>query len=134
MFHLDQERARHALEWVRTMAKAETASKLRMELSGLPALIAVNGLMTVLVHGSLKSEVQQCLDDWLRNFEEPFTKVRPVEWGALDGGLLDRLHACDEATLQRAWEESIQYATWLKRWAAALMPAEQSGRTDERAA
>jgi CRISPR/Cas system CMR-associated protein Cmr5 small subunit len=114
MMSLGQARAAFALERVRP----HSASKeYRDDSRGLPGMLAVNGLLTVLLHDGGKLPVRD-LAAWLTSGGVPGL---PGGQGQDLAGVLTR---CSSAQYQCASAEALSMATWLKHWAQALFTPE----------
>lgn len=119
----DQLRAKHALAKIEELQKTAEAGKIKSAISGLPAMIHMNGLGHAFAFflSDPKSfpERKKIVDivfDWLAKEGKVFA--------ALDQNQLTPLNAIaqvDMQTYQIAQQEAQAYLLWLKKFARALL-------------
>ncbi|MDR7491958.1 MAG: type III-B CRISPR module-associated protein Cmr5 [Armatimonadota bacterium] len=119
----EQERARRAREAVRGWERHPKRSELPQEVRRLPSRILASGLGQTLAFYASKGdeEVEAAVGAELARFL--IDKPRCVD-------LLDHVATrCDLAEYRRLTREALAYAEWLKRYAAALLPKSEEGRS-----
>ncbi len=123
---LEQKRAQHALDKVRSFRRelsAEDRQKFVSYVESLPANIMANGLgqaMAMLLAQAKGAEddphclVYKVIQEWLTRNEEqaPYRQERE---------LMDAIVSRSRADYLRAQTEALSYLEWLKKFAVAMM-------------
>lgn len=109
---LDQRRAAHVLEMVRTEQNLNKEHKSAVE--SLPATIMASGLGPTLAFLKAKDSyahydwTYKTLSRWLMNCKE-------IPWSSSESDLLNRLAKESSFVYRAATQEALAYASWLKR-------------------
>jgi hypothetical protein len=117
---LERSRCSHALERTKKFISGhgpeERAEYLRAA-KDLPNLLRINGLQAVMLAKRGLQDLQMELEDWIASEESPISlgEERPAN------SLRERLAGADRVSYRLVSGEAIAYATWLKRWAEALI-------------
>ena len=117
---LQQQRAKHALDQVKSWVdlKADSKLKLKARCSELPFMIHANGLGQAAAFFKSKKDkdgynvVFAALQSWLLQTGRPFEKKNDLMQAIVEGDL----HA-----YRMAQAEAMQYMDWVKKFASAYL-------------
>lgn len=115
---LQQQRARHALEKVKSWVPLNDGAKLKARTSELPFMIHANGLGQAAAFFRSKKEkdsydvVYAALQSWLAEPQRPFA-------GRCD--LMQAIVEADLHTYRLAQAEAMAYMDWVKKFATAYL-------------
>jgi len=124
---LEQQRARAAWEAVEKVKKEKHRGKYRSLARNLPSLILSNGLGTTLAfikskgsaeHTAIYDHLQQWLTHWIRSWLSNTTAQDILQWIVTES---------TSETYRLVTTEALAFAQWLKRFAEAEIPDDQSG-------
>jgi CRISPR-associated protein Cmr5 len=125
---MDQERAEFALRKIQDLVGGPDTVQfeVRRHVTGLPALIRMNGLGQALAFyrmqgaGSTHELIYRIVGDWLCS---PASKGRVFEAG--DGDALAAITRSDIHAYMAAQNEALALLEWLKKFALALLKKEE---------
>jgi CRISPR-associated protein Cmr5 len=131
---LMQRRASAALQAVESEMNTKSANRFRQYAESLPAAIYMNGLGQAIAtelaaDDSSHERLADVIGAWLCGDDEvaPYRGAARNETGA-GRTLLQSITQHNESTYLRAQQEALEYLTWLKKLARALIekPSESS--------
>jgi len=123
---LEQRRAKHALEKVKSIRDKKYESKFRSYVERLPSMIVMNGLGQAMAFElacaelgktenrtsemEAHNELYKIVESWLKE-----CKVYP------NGNLIESIVENEQETYIRAQAESLAYLEWLKKFSQAYL-------------
>lgn len=117
----DQQRAKHALIAIEKLKDELEHSKVKSAVSGLPAMIHMNGLghafaffLSDVNNFPEREAIVKIVFDWLKNDGEVLKDYANIS-------ALNAITRIDMATYQIAQQEAQAYLLWLKKFARALL-------------
>lgn len=117
----DQQRAKHALEAIEELKNQMEHSKVKSAVSGLPAMIHMNGLghafaffLSDVKNFPEREAIVKIVFDWLKKDGEVLKNYANIS-------ALNAITQVDMTTYQIAQQEAQAYLLWLKKFARALL-------------
>lgn len=117
----DQQRAKHALEAIEKLKDKMEHSKVKSAVSGLPAMIHMNGLghafaffLSDVKNFPEREKIVEIVFDWLKKDGEVLKNYANIS-------ALNAITQVDMTTYQIAQQEAQAYLLWLKKFARALL-------------
>lgn len=117
----DQQRAKHALEAIEELKNQMEHSKVKSAVSGLPAMIHMNGLghafaffLSDVKNFPEREKIVEIVFDWLKKDGEVLKNYANIS-------ALNAITQVDMTTYQIAQQEAQAYLLWLKKFARALL-------------
>lgn len=117
----DQQRAKHALEAIENLKDKMEHSKVKSAVSGLPAMIHMNGLghafaffLSDVKNFPEREKIVEIVFDWLKKDGEVLKNYTNIS-------ALNAITQVDMTTYQIAQQEAQAYLLWLKKFARALL-------------
>ena len=121
---LSQRRAETALGKVREVSLDR---EYRSKIEETPGLIAVNGLLATLLHLQDKQHmIARHIAEWLAGPNSPVPWTTPPS-----DSLAKHLASETGVVYQAATLEALEYTTWLKKWAQALIAKPQASQASQ---
>lgn len=117
----DQQRAKHALTQIEMIKNQFDHAKLKSAVSGLPAMIHMNGLghafaffLSDVKNFPEREVIVHIAFDWLKNDGEVLKDYT-------NSSILNAITEIDMTAYQIAQQEAQAYLLWLKKFARALL-------------
>lgn len=117
----DQQRAKHALEAIEELKNQMEHSKVKSAVSGLPAMIHMNGLghafaffLSDVKNFPEREKIVEIVFDWLKKDGEVLKNYANIS-------AFNAITQVDMTTYQIAQQEAQAYLLWLKKFARALL-------------
>lgn len=118
----DQKRAKHALDAIERLKQSQSDhAKIKSAVSGLPAMIHMNGLghafaffLSDVKNFPEREKIVQIVFDWLKKDGE-------VLKNDVNVSALNAITQIDMVTYQIAQQEAQAYLLWLKKFARAVL-------------
>lgn len=117
----DQKRAKHALNAIENLKDKMEHSKVKSAVSGLPAMIHMNGLghafaffLSDVKNFPEREKIVEIVFDWLKDDGEVLKNYANIS-------ALNAITQVDMTTYQIAQQEAQAYLLWLKKFARALL-------------
>lgn len=117
----DQQRAKHALNAIEKLKDKMEHSKVKSAVSGLPAMIHMNGLghafaffLSDVKNFPEREKIVEIVFDWLKKDGEVLKNYANIS-------ALNAITQVDMTTYQIAQQEAQAYLLWLKKFARALL-------------
>lgn len=125
----DQQRAKHALEAIEELKNQMEHSKVKSAVSGLPAMIHMNGLghafaffLSDAKNFPEREAIVKIVSHWLENGGQVFNHNTDNSNSNKDKvAILKTITQADMTTYQIAQQEAQAYLLWLKKFARALL-------------